>query len=403
MPDPRTATSLLPHCRPCGETCCRYSTPILDRRERDRIVAATGKDCFVEVETPGGNYFVIGKRADGSPRSIAPDAGGAGDPCTFLAPDGLCSIHHVKPLDCAVYPLRAVPLADGTLSWHLHHSCPAHAQLGSDFLDVARQRAAVSARRFAPEVFAHWLLRFSRWTLHPEAAEGNGPVIADRRELLPVIPQGGSSTMHYPPAGTDANAFMKETVRTLAHRRPALRDRSGRGFWPVPAMFPLLLSQCLHRLQQRVSELYLEGRQHEGGLLAACRCNMLRLVADGDLGEDHAALFLADHPQIGAIPGQECRDLPFFTFCQGILHIDDPIVLLGALMRNEAGSLGEMEALLEEDLIASGRFSEIHLIEEVTHARLAEEIAERLAEVDELHSSFTKGQALHDRIYAGVV
>jgi Fe-S-cluster containining protein len=399
----RMVSSLLPACRPCGQQCCRYSTPILDRKERDRIVAATGKDCFVEVQaaTGAGSYFVVGRKLDGSPRSIAPDAGGEGDPCSFLAPDGRCSIQDQKPLDCAAYPLRAVPLADGALSWHLHRGCPAHAQLSADFLDAARQLAAASARRFAPPVYADWLWRFSRWTLEPEAAWRGEVAQSDHQ--APAAPQWRTSAMPlYEPAEGDANQFMRDTVRLLADRQPGLRDRGGRAFWPVPALFPLLLVHCLHQVQRQVSELYLAAHDREAAILAACRCNLLRLVAEGDLGEDHAALFLADHPGIAAIAGEEYRQLPFYGFCQDILRIDDPILLLGALMRNEAGSLGEMEALLAENLISPGRFSAAHLVEEVTHARLADEIAERLSEFEALNRSFNAGQALHDRIYAAV-
>lgn len=402
MPDQSTTTSLLSHCLPCGAHCCRYSTPILDRYERDRIVQATGRDYFVEMKTAVGSYFIIGRMVDGSPRRIAPDAGREGDPCSFLSAEGHCSIHDIKPLDCAAYPMRAVPLADGTLSWHLHRGCPAHARLSSTFVKTARELAATSARRFAPKVFADWLQRFSRWTLDPRSLEGGDPALTERQSLPRAVPQEGNSNMHQRPAEIDANVFMRDTVKALAHRQPGLCDRSGRGFWPVPVMFPLLLAHCLHRLQQRVSELYLGGHYCEGELLAACRCNVLRLVAEGDLGEDHASLFLADHHEVRGITGPECRQLPFFAFCEGILRIDDPVVLLGALMRNEAGSLGEMEALLGEGLISSGRFSEVHLVEEVTHARLAEEIAERLATVDELNHSFQIGQALHDQIYASV-
>jgi len=208
--------------------------------------------------------------------------------------------------------------------------------------------------------------------------------------------------MHRVVGESDANEFMAMIVGELAARRPALRDQSGRGFWPTPALFPLLLAHCLRLLQQRVSDLYLAGKQDHGELLATCRCNLLKLVSEGDLGEDHTSLFLADHPGLVALPRDETQRLPFSGFCQQVLSIEDPIILLGVLMRNEAGSLGEMESLLKEDLIAPGRFSEVHLVEEVEHAFLAEGIAERLAVEPELSRCFEAGQRLHDEIYVGL-
>jgi Fe-S-cluster containining protein len=165
MDNTRQTTSLLPHCIPCRSHCCRYSSPILDQDERDKIVALTGKDYFERIVTGDGVYYVVGRKSDGSRRTIALDENGRGDPCTFLSADGHCSIHEIKPLDCAAYPIRAVPMENGELSWHLHRSCPAAPSLSSAFVRRAKQIAEASARRFTPVAYTHWLRHFSQWTL----------------------------------------------------------------------------------------------------------------------------------------------------------------------------------------------------------------------------------------------
>lgn len=164
--------SLLPHCVPCKSQCCRYSSPILDRTERDYIVDMTGKDYFVEVETPEGSYFVIGRKPDGSLRDLETE------PCSFLTPAGACSIQHIKPLDCRAYPLRAIPQVNGTLSWHIHRACPAVGFLSEKFLEAADHYARLSASRFPPRLYENWLKRFSSWTLEKEA------VLREREEEI---------------------------------------------------------------------------------------------------------------------------------------------------------------------------------------------------------------------------
>lgn len=163
MTNVRTQASLLPHCIPCGSRCCRYSSPILDQEERDRIVAASGKDYFLEVKAVEGSYFVIGRKPNGEERDVLKE------PCSFLATDGSCSIQDVKPLDCGAYPLRATPQADGRLAWLVHKACPAVGFLSPEFISAARELAERSVRRFPASVYFDWLRRFSSWTLQPDA------------------------------------------------------------------------------------------------------------------------------------------------------------------------------------------------------------------------------------------
>lgn len=385
------ATSLIRHCIPCGSECCRYSSPIVHKDERDRIVEATGKAPFTEVRASGGSYFVIGRTLDGAKREIAADVGEEGEPCSFLGEDGLCSIQDIKPLDCRAYPVRAVPQEDGGLTWHLHRSCPASGDLDREFIEKAVECAKVSAARFQPTVFRDWLERFSQWTLSPKSFLPAPPTSSRKRV------KNEEDEME---AGThDAEEFMEMAVRELAATQPELRDGSGRAFWPTPAMFPNLLAECLEGLQDEITRLYLDSEWDKADLLANCRCDLLKIVGEGDLGENHTALFLKDHPTIKELTTEESRNLPFYRFCSEMLDIENPVVLLGALMRNEEGSLGEMEALLDEELITRGPFAELHIVEEEEHARLAENISARLRGEPAFGEDYQHGYALHDEIY----
>nr|VFJ58811.1 MAG: Fe-S-cluster containining protein [Candidatus Kentron sp. DK] len=167
-----TATSLLRHCYPCGSECCRYSSPIISPDEKDRIVTSYRKDFFIEQSTPTGNYFVIGRHADGSFREIDPQVGKS-SPCGYLDTDGSCTIHNIKPLDCRTYPLRAVPnTVMDRIEWRFHRACPATPCINAEFLAAAQIIALTSLHRFAPETYMDWLHKYSPWALAPEAAFG---------------------------------------------------------------------------------------------------------------------------------------------------------------------------------------------------------------------------------------
>ncbi len=197
---------------------------------------------------------------------------------------------------------------------------------------------------------------------------------------------------------SDAGTIMAEIVSRLAEDRPDLRDSSGRAFWPVPASFPLILSKCLFGLQELATGECLAGCSHRAQLVSAVRIEFLRLTADGDLGEDHTSLFLKDHPKAAEVTDRP----PFGYFCEEILKIEDPIVLLGAISRNEEGSISEIAALVESRLIDDGAFARKHLEQEHEHARRAETIAHLIGDSGWLLPRFQSGLALHDRLYSSV-
>src|SRR4030042_2228169 len=167
MQEMRNYTSLLTYCKRCGSHCCLNHSPILDLNERALIVNSTSNDFFIEVSIklskPDGVYYVIGKNPDRSERNIFTEQ------CPFLQQDGKCSIHPIKPLDCAVYPLRAIPKLNGGISWSVHRICPAVGFLTTTFIQTAKQIGEMSARRFSPQTYVDWLNRFADWSLHPES------------------------------------------------------------------------------------------------------------------------------------------------------------------------------------------------------------------------------------------
>ena len=201
----------------------------------------------------------------------------------------------------------------------------------------------------------------------------------------------------------NAGKFMGDKIRELASQQPELCDQSGKGFWPVPAMFPQLLAHTIHKLQEKITYLNLFGKYEEAKLLTEVRLGMLKVVFEGDLGEDHTRLFLDDHKGILGLDSAEYRKLPFYDFCKSVLEIENPIVLLGILTRNEEGSLEEAKALTETKLIGSGEFARIHVIEEEEHGRISAKIREALIQHSEFKEDFVKGLALHDLFYSSII
>ena len=200
-----------------------------------------------------------------------------------------------------------------------------------------------------------------------------------------------------------ADELMDSAIHTLAKQRPDLCDQSGRGFWPVPVHFPRLLSKTLDALQREVSERYLR-HDPTADTLASVRMDFMRVVGEGDLGENHTKLFLADHPGIANVTPEESDRLPFGQFCRSILTIDDPVLLMAILTRNEEGGLAEAQALADTKLIKpDGPFALTHLREEEVHGRISADMRKKLLSISEFEQRFHLGETIHDQFYLSIL
>ena len=135
------------------------------------------------------------------------------------------------------------------------------------------------------------------------------------------------------------------------------------------------MSDYIDKLQCEITQQYLLGNSAQGNTLASVRTDVIKIISEGDLGENHTQLYIEDHP---IVIGTDYRVLPFYNFCESALEIKNPIILLGFLMRNEEGSLEEAIALAETGLIGKGAFADKHLIEEKEHGRIAESVTKKL-------------------------
>ncbi len=213
-----------------------------------------------------------------------------------------------------------------------------------------------------------------------------------------------------------AGDFMSGCIQLLAlrigHRVPVhLRNIPGIGFWPVPLMFPSILTHCLNLLQQEITSLVLERKWKKATGLTNIRKIFVQIAcsqetdADGnqmsDLSGDHCAIFLRDHPQIWDLKKHEEHSLPWSSFCNDMLEFVCPFELLGALADNEEGSLSEELALAETGLIAKGKFFQLHTVAEEKHAQLAAKMEARVLADPAWKPKYLSGKAKHRILYGG--
>jgi hypothetical protein len=123
----------------CTGDCCEHGTPAVLADERERILAATGIDTFVEWQDTG--LYIIGKLADGSDRDLARDA------CPYFTEERRCALQEqdpgLKPRDCYIHPLFLAP--DGGLAV-CTNCCDAYKNLSSVFIQEARAIAQTIPR-----------------------------------------------------------------------------------------------------------------------------------------------------------------------------------------------------------------------------------------------------------------
>ncbi len=197
----------------------------------------------------------------------------------------------------------------------------------------------------------------------------------------------------------DAVRFRADIVRNLARSRPDLQNESGEGFWPIPVMIPVVLAKCIYKIHEEWLQQIEAGNHETAAMLSEVRTRLTHLVAEGDLGEDHAGIYMHEHPNVKKT---KMNSAPFFTAYQAILKEDDPFKLLGFVYSVEAGSLEAVKALVASRMIANKKFAALHMEEEVEHDRLAEEIKQRIMQ-SEYADRFAQGCDLHDALYENTV
>ncbi len=193
---------------------------------------------------------------------------------------------------------------------------------------------------------------------------------------------------------------MGECINALAKKNEKYCNNSGYAFFPVPIFFPKMLSKCIDMLQDEITNCYLENNVEVVEKLIQVRINIIKMVNEGDLGENHTGLFLHDHPMLKNMDQLTIKKTPFYNFCVSVLKVANPYILLGIITRNEEGSLSEMNALVKNNLInIKGNFAKLHLIEEEMHGILSKEVATILSNHDFFRKDFLEGYILHDKLY----
>ena len=193
--------------------------------------------------------------------------------------------------------------------------------------------------------------------------------------------------------------FRGAIIIKLAARRLDLCDGSGLGFWPVPVMGPVILAKCIFLLHDEWLNQIKLGEYNTANQLSEVRTRLTQIVAEGDLGEDHAGMYIKEYP---AVKDVQMETLPFFKVCQSILKEDDPFILLGFIYNVETGSLEAIKTLVKTNMISNGNFAQLHLVEEIEHEKLANEIKTIIFQ-SPYKWRFIQGCDLHDRLYEEMV
>src|ERR1700741_75998 len=106
-----------------------------------------------------------------------------------------------------------------------------------------------------------------------------------------------------------AAAFRAAIIKKLAKIRPDLCNSSGLGFWPVPIMIPVIIAKCIYLLHAEWQRQIMLGDRPLAKKLSEIRILLAKLGYEGDLGEDHAGIYMKEHPEVKNV---EMETLPFF-------------------------------------------------------------------------------------------
>src|SRR6266478_37501 len=121
-----------------------------------------------------------------------------------------------------------------------------------------------------------------------------------------------------------SNEYMGECINKLAKEKKQYCDNSGYAFFPVPIYFPKMLSKCIDMLQDEITSFYLKNKIEVAEKLVQVRINIIKMVHEGDLGENHTGLFLHDHPKLKNMNKVELKKTPFYNFCINVLRVNNP-------------------------------------------------------------------------------
>jgi len=109
-------------CKECKAYCCKAGGPKVSKKDRDKILKAGFKDCFVEVSNEV--YAVKTKN----------------DICPYLKRDYSCEIQKVKPGDCMAWPV--IPGYKNSERFYMVAKCPLYAHLSKKAIEKAKLEAS---------------------------------------------------------------------------------------------------------------------------------------------------------------------------------------------------------------------------------------------------------------------
>ena len=193
----------------------------------------------------------------------------------------------------------------------------------------------------------------------------------------------------------DAVEFRARIIRNFAQSNSQLCDESGIGYWPIPVLIAVILSKALYSIHEEWLSQITACNYEVAAMLSEVRTRLTAIAAEGDLGEDHAAIYLRDHPSVREI---NVSDGPFYLAYKRVLNEDDAFILLGFVYSVEIGSLSAVKELASSRLIANKNYAALHMVEEVAHGALAAEIKSIVMQSD-YADRFAAGCDLHDLVY----
>ncbi len=197
----------------------------------------------------------------------------------------------------------------------------------------------------------------------------------------------------------EALRFRAKSIERFAYHNSELCDQSGVGFWPAPMLMPLIFSRCISLMQCEIVKQHKEKSFVLCQNLTMVRNLLVKLAAEGDLGQDHVSIYMEEHPEVCM---WELQDGPFYKPYERVLELSSSFKILGFLYSIEVGSLLFVKELVKNQLIKDGKFAAMHLEVEGEHHDLALSIHKVVMDESfpsRYRADFVSGCELHDSIY----